>query len=198
VAAALYYERSLDGPQNALIYDFGGGTLDIAIMRLGDPRRRKVYASGGIDIAGSDFDRAIIQKRLLAHFGLEQVSHRPEILELVQAVPDWTVLPDLSTPKARHDLEQAIREGIAPVRLKTLQELIFNDLAFSFYNRVEAAKIALSSHGATIIALEEGDIDLWELYTRFQFERDILEHRQQIERVLLETLAWRRGRSRRW
>ena len=38
---------------NVVIFDFGGGTLDIAVMRLGDPKR-EVYASGGVDIAGSD------------------------------------------------------------------------------------------------------------------------------------------------
>ena len=56
VAAALFYERSLNEPQNVLIFDFGGGTLDIAIMRLGEPAARQVYANGGVDIAGSDFD----------------------------------------------------------------------------------------------------------------------------------------------
>ena len=36
IAAALYYEQKITQPQNVLIFDFGGGTLDIAIMRLGD------------------------------------------------------------------------------------------------------------------------------------------------------------------
>ena len=36
IAAALYYEQTITQPQNVLIFDFGGGTLDIAIMRLGD------------------------------------------------------------------------------------------------------------------------------------------------------------------
>src|SRR5688500_5444495 len=58
IAAALDYEQSISKPQNVLIFDFGGGTLDIAIMRLGDRHRRKVFANGGVDIAGSDFDRA--------------------------------------------------------------------------------------------------------------------------------------------
>jgi hypothetical chaperone protein len=189
VAAALYYEKSLEQPQNALIFDFGGGTLDIAIMRLGDPHRRHVYASGGIDIAGSDFDRTIIQQRLLPLFGLEQAGNRPEILELIQALPEWAILPELSTPMARNHLEQAIREGIAPARLKMLQSLIFNDLAFSFYNQVESAKITLSSQGAAVIALKDQDIDLWELYTRLQFEKDIRHYWVQIEQTLLATLA---------
>jgi hypothetical chaperone protein len=189
VAAALYYEKSLARPQTTLIFDFGGGTLDIAILRLGDPGHRRVYATGGIDIAGSDFDRAIMQKRLLGHFGHGQVRYQPDILELIQAVPDWLALPELSTPQNRQNLEGAIREGIAPARLKTLQALIFNDLAFSFYNQVEASKIALSSQGAVVIELKDRDIDLWELYTRAQFEMDIREHSEQIEKVLLDTLA---------
>lgn len=188
VAAALFYERSIHKPQNVLIFDFGGGTLDIAILRLGDQRRREVYASGGIGIAGSDFDQAIIHQRLLPHFGLEQVAHSPDLLELVRAVPDWSALPELSTPLIRNTLEQAIQQGIAPVRLKTLLALIFNNLAFSFYNAVEAGKIALSNQGATVIGLREQGIDLWELYTRAQFEQDIHEQQEQIEQALLDTV----------
>jgi molecular chaperone DnaK (HSP70) len=157
-------------------------------MRLGDPRHRVVYASGGIGIAGSDFDQVIIKERLLSHFGLEQVGHSPELLELVRAVPDWSALPELSTPLIRNKLEQAIQKGIAPARLKTLQALIFNNLAFSFYNAVEASKITLSGQGATAITLQEHGIDLWELYTRSQFEEDIRELQTQIEQALLETV----------
>ncbi|MCJ7700784.1 MAG: Hsp70 family protein [Anaerolineales bacterium] len=189
VAAALFYERSLDHPQNVLVFDFGGGTLDIAIMRLGDPGRRLIYASGGIDIAGTDFDRAIIEKRLLPHFGQGQIAHMPKIQELIETVPDWIALPELSTPIIRNALDKAIQKGIAPVRLKTLSSLIFDDLAFSFYNQVESAKIALSSQGATVIQLKSENIDLWELYTRAQFEEDIHEHIQKIQKVLLDTVA---------
>ncbi len=194
-AAALYYEQSLPEPQNALIFDFGGGTLDLTIMRLGErgPKaqggERQIYANGGIGIAGSDFDRAIIQTRLLPHFGQGKITHHPEIHELIQAVAGWMALPDLSTPLVRGYLEQAVRERKAPVQMKALQALIFNDLAFSFYNAVEAAKIALSSQGATTIQLKEKDLNLWELYTRVQFEADIRDHYQQIENILLETVA---------
>lgn len=197
IAAALDYEQTLSKPQNIVIFDFGGGTLDIAVMRLGgsSPMRgqagaeRKVYASGGVDIAGSDFDRAIIEKRMLPHFGLGQIHHQPEILEMIQAVPDWMALPDLATPLNRNTLDKAIRAGMAPVRLKALQALIYNDLAFTFYNRVEAAKIALSEAGAAVISLDDKEIALWELYTRWQFEADILEYVARVEQVLLETLS---------
>jgi hypothetical chaperone protein len=189
VAAALDYEQSIGKPQNVVIFDFGGGTLDIAVMRLGGSHQRKVYASGGVDIAGSDFDRAIIEKRMLSHFGYGQVKHQPDILEMIHAIPDWMALPELGTPINRNILEKAIQAKIAPVRLKALQGLIYNDLAFTFYNRVEAGKIALSSNTATIISLEDKDISLWELYTRHQFETDIQHYLIDVEKVLLDTIA---------
>ena len=189
IAAALDYEQSITKPQNVVIFDFGGGTLDIAVMRLGDPHRRKVYASGGVDIAGSDFDRTIIEKRMLSHFGLGRVQYHPDILEMIQAIPDWMALPYLGTPINKNILEKAIRAGTAPIQVKALQGLIYNDLAFTFYNRVEAGKIALSNDGATIISMEDKDIALWELYTRHQFETDIQHYLVDVEEVLLETIA---------
>jgi len=189
IAAALYYEQSITKPENVVIFDFGGGTLDIAVMRLGGEKNRKVYASGGVDIAGSDFDRTIIEKRMLPHFGYGKVKHHPEIMQMVDAVPDWMALPEWGTPINKNILEKAIQAKVAPVRLKALEGLIYNDLAFTFYNRVEAGKIALSNEGATVISLEDKDIALWELYTRSQFESDIQHYLTDVEKVLLDTIA---------
>ena len=189
IAAALDYEQSITKPQNVVIFDFGGGTLDIAVMRLGDAKSRQVYASGGVDIAGSDFDRTIIEKRMLQHFGFGKVKHHPEIMQMIEAVPDWMALPEMGTPINKNILDKAIQAKVAPVRLKALEHLIYNDLAFTFYNRVEAGKIALSNDGATVISLEDKDISLWELYTRSQFESDIQHYLVDVEKVLLDTIA---------
>jgi len=188
IAAAIYYEKSLEKPQNVLIFDFGGGTLDITIMRLGDPKFRKVYASNGIGIAGADFDRRIIQKRMLPFFGEGKTKKDPEIESLLEAVSDWQVLPELSTPQIKSKIETEIRRGNAPVQMQSLESLIFNDLAFSFYNKVEGAKIQLSTQGTTCIELQEKGMDIWELYTRYQFELDISNFVSQIEAVLLDTV----------
>jgi hypothetical chaperone protein len=188
VAAALYYELSLAKPANVLIFDFGGGTLDITIMRLGDPHHRQIFASKGIGVAGSDFDRAIITKRMLPHFGKGFIQHEPEILKLINTIPDWSAPPELSTPIACAELDCYLqRAGTGQV--ESIGSVIFNDLAFSFYNMVEATKIALSDHGAAVARMKEKGMDIWELYTRAQFEKDIREHHQQIEKVLLDALS---------
>jgi hypothetical chaperone protein len=189
VAAALFYETSLDQPRNVLIFDFGGGTLDMTILRLGDPLDRRIFATSGIGVAGSDFDRAIIQKRLLPHFGQGQPGLDPEITDLIQAVADWVSLPELSTPRVQVSLERAVVRSVAPARMKALESLIFNDLAFSFYNRVEESKITLSDQGAAVIRLKDKNLDLWELYTRYQFEKDIQEYWERIYQVLMDMVA---------
>src|SRR6185369_5270777 len=112
-----------------------------------------------------------------------------EIMDMIHAIPDWMALPELGTPINKNILEKAIRAGISTVEMKALQGLIYNDLAFTFYNRVEAGKITLSNEGATIISLEDKDIALWELYTRHQFETDIQHYLIDVEKVLLDTIA---------
>ena len=116
------------------------------------------------------------------------MQHDPEILNLIHTIPDWAALPELSTPRAKADLERAIHANQAPVKLKALESLIFNDLAFSFYNMIESTKINLSDTGVTIARMKEKNLDIWELYTRSQFEKDIQEHREQIQNVLMDTV----------
>jgi hypothetical chaperone protein len=110
-------------------------------------------------------------------------------MDMIHAIPDWMALPELGTPINKNILEKAIQAGISPIQMKALQGLIYNDLAFTFYNRVEAGKIALSNEGATIISLEDKDIALWELYTRHQLETDIYSYLVDVEKVLLDTIA---------
>jgi hypothetical chaperone protein len=189
VAAALFYELTLTRPETALIFDFGGGTLDITIMRLGDPRNRHIYASGGIGIAGADFDRAIIEKRLLGHFGRGAANDDMDIERLINAVAEWQELPQLSTPTIKGQLARAITKSPHPTRLKALEALIFNDLVDQFFNHVETAKMALSDQGTAVIAMEAEDLHLWELLTRLQFEDDIAGDYRLIEATLMDTLA---------
>ncbi|MBN1221069.1 MAG: Hsp70 family protein [Anaerolineae bacterium] len=189
MAAALFYETSLDRPQNVLIFDFGGGTLDLTVVRLGDPAQRTVFATGGIGLAGSNFDRTIIQKRLAKHFGQGTVDDNPEVNGLINAIAEWQSLPALSTPRVQTMIQDAAKTSRTPTRFKALEALIYNNLAFSLYNKVEAAKMALSQQGTSVIRMVEEDVNIWELYTRFQFEQDIQEHRRRIETCLLDTVA---------
>ncbi len=69
IAAAYFYETTIDRPENVLIFDFGGGTLDITVARLGDPHDRRILATGGVPVAGDVFDQKLVRGLLPRHFG---------------------------------------------------------------------------------------------------------------------------------
>src|SRR5947209_1681034 len=75
IAAALRYEESLDRDEVVVVGDFGAGTSDFTLMRLGPSRRHAldrhddVIASSGVYVGGDRFDAAIVEHRLLPLFG---------------------------------------------------------------------------------------------------------------------------------
>lgn len=67
-AAAMAYglEKKIDGEHYVLIYDLGGGTFDISILRIEDGIFEVVSTSGNTHLGGEDFDN-----RLVNHFVTE-------------------------------------------------------------------------------------------------------------------------------
>ena len=68
VAAAYTYEATLDHEELILIGDFGGGTSDFSLLRVGPDVRRRgrgpkdLLGNSGVGLAGDAFDARIIRK----------------------------------------------------------------------------------------------------------------------------------------
>lgn len=82
---ALYYhyylgDLSLDKEQNVLIYDFGGGTSDVAIIKTSGSNHPKAVATSGVsNLGGRNFDEniaALWEKKLLGETGKTELSKR--------------------------------------------------------------------------------------------------------------------------
>lgn len=190
IAAALSYERSVQRPQNILVFDFGGGTLDLTVMRIGG-KAREVLATGGINIAGDVFDREIIRYRLLDHFGRgTNIGERglPFPAHLTEALTNWQEIPTLSAPKTLRLLGEAQRTGNRPARVRALESLVVNNYGFAMFDAVEQAKRELSEAYSAVIRLQAKDIDLWQLLTRAQFEAIIAGHRRAIAARVQDTV----------
>jgi hypothetical chaperone protein len=190
VAAALSYERTLEDPQCILVFDFGGGTLDLTVVRLGGGGR-EVLATGGIDIAGDTFDQEIIRYRLLDHFGrTTTIGERglPFPAHLPEALTHWQEIPALSTPETLHLLDEAQRTGSHPSRVRALESLVVNHYGFALFDSVEQAKRQLSESYSAVVRLQARDIDLWQLLTRAQFEVIIGGHRREIAARVQDTV----------
>ena len=191
VAAALHYELTVEKPQNVVIFDFGGGTLDITVMRIGEPGQRRVFASGGVDIAGDAFDQRIIQALLLDHFGRGSTwgdDGAPFPSQYTDGLVHWQTIPELNRPETLHFLQLAQISGSHPARVRALESLLANNHAARLIDEVERAKIALSSARFATIRLDGEDINVWQPLTRSQFEALITEATRRIETCLLDTV----------
>ena len=191
VAAALHYELTAGEPQNVVIFDFGGGTLDITVMRIGEPGRRQVFATGGVGIAGDVFDQRIIEGLLLDHFGRgstwgEDAAPFPN--QYTDALVNWQTIPELSRPETLRFLELAQISSSHPAQMRALKSLLVNNYAIRLIDEVERAKIALSAAHFAAIRLAGDDIDVWQPITRSQFEALIADATRRVEACLLDTL----------
>ncbi|MBN1888433.1 MAG: Hsp70 family protein [Thermoflexales bacterium] len=190
VAAALEYGSRISRAENVLVFDFGGGTLDITVIRIGDKEAR-VFSTGGIDVAGSNFDSAIVGAKLLAHFAYGThygQDKRPFPRDIVEQMCDWQTLAALGTLEMKGFFDRVGATSDHPARVENLESLIFNEYGYSLYSQVEQAKIRLSNEYAAAIELQGEGISVWQMLTRAQFEAIITDYRRQVEDCLLETV----------
>ncbi|MSR37256.1 MAG: Fe-S protein assembly chaperone HscA [Planctomycetes bacterium] len=101
-AASLAY--GIDGSKNGtvLVYDLGGGTFDVSILRIDDGVFRVLATVGDTHLGGDDFDR-LLGDRILAAIGAD--ARNPYVLQAVRAAAE-SLKCELSTkPNANLQLD---------------------------------------------------------------------------------------------
>jgi hypothetical chaperone protein len=182
VAAAYHYEQALDHDELVLIGDFGGGTSDFCLLRVGPGVRHardgaaQVLGTSGVALAGDAFDGRVVRNLVAPHLGLG--SHFRSIFGRVLPVPIWIYrhlerwhhLSQLRTPGTLHLLHELKKEAVEPGTLEGLLHLVDHDLGFPLYGAVESAKLALSQAELARFAFQDGPIDIEEPLARVDFE----------------------------
>ncbi len=194
VAAAYAYHVEARQRQTALVFDFGGGTLDFTVVRLGGSEPQEVIATQGILLGGDDIDKRIV-RTLERYFGAG-TTFRPGLGEQVLPFPkyityhilDWQTLLELAEPEHALIIDNAQRTGSNPTRIRALQSLINNNLGFSLRNEAERLKISLSERMADLFVFKAPHIRINESYTRQRLENQIRYTQQQINQGLDELL----------
>ncbi|WP_051326334.1 Hsp70 family protein [Glycomyces tenuis] len=126
VAAAHYYTTRLAHPidpgQALAVFDFGGGTLDIAVVERRRDGSFGVLADGGLsDLGGLDIDAALV-----AHIG-ETVSQRdPELWKRLEQPATANELRDRRAlwNDVRGAKEMLSRTSVAPVAVPDLEQAL--------------------------------------------------------------------------
>jgi hypothetical chaperone protein len=130
VAAAYAYESTLDHDELILIGDFGGGTSDFSLLRVGPQVRRRgrtpedLLGNSGVGLAGDTFDARIIRKLVSPALGSN--SEARSLGKLLPAVPAWIYanlerwhyLSFLRTNNVREILKSAKSRALEPERLQ--------------------------------------------------------------------------------
>jgi hypothetical chaperone protein len=173
-AAALSYASTARGAQHVLVFDFGGGTLDVTIMRIDESGQRDVLATEGVPIGGDLMDRRIMMGKLLPHFGAgATIGPRrlpfPAIIH--EHMVEWQSIVELNQPRYLQTIEDGIRVSDKPAELSALRTLVRENYGLPLYEEVERAKVRLSESRATTIGMHVPGIEFEDTIERWDFER---------------------------
>ncbi|GAK56144.1 molecular chaperone-like protein [Candidatus Vecturithrix granuli] len=192
VAAAFNYALTARQAENILIFDFGGGTFDVTVVRV-EHGASDVLGLGGVPVGGSDFDRAIMHEKITPLFGRGMevdglpVSNGPYI-ELL----NWQSIMQLN--RDRHFLkilDDWIYYADDPRPFTSLRRLIKENHGFAIFREIERAKKALSAAPQATVTYkvpevfeEEGEILIDQPITRQEFQELLINFSEKVFRAI--------------
>ncbi|HOX17552.1 MAG TPA: Hsp70 family protein [Spirochaetales bacterium] len=144
-----------------LVFDFGGGTLDVTVARMGTDSIEPL-ANAGIDLGGYLLDEDLSRARVIRHFGSEGKirTMKGSWLDMpswfTKQVASFHALPLADLARTRMSIREVLAE-VRPIdkpKLRGLLDFIDRNLGFRLFERIDEAKIRLSSEDAAEIAFE--------------------------------------------
>jgi hypothetical chaperone protein len=192
VGAAARYAARLDHDELLVVADFGGGTTDFTLIRVG-PGRGEVLATGGIGVSGDAFDARVIDALVAPALGRgtryrdELGGEAPVPAWLYGHLRRWHYLSFLKQESTLRLLDRVAHGALEPAKFAQLIRVVEEDLGLVLHRSVEGTKVRLSNRDDDRLALEEIGLDL--PITRQGFEGWIGDDLEAIERVLDDVLA---------
>lgn len=200
IAAAYYYESGLSRDETVLVADFGGGTSDFCLIRLGPGRARlnrpedAIIGTSGVGIAGDAFDRRIVQYGIAEHFGKNTTfpsgdKTLPMPAWIYGKLERWHHIGFLNAPhtmRLLRDLEHKVEH---PDQIGQLLALIEYNLGYHLYRAVEQAKVGLSQADAVEFSFIHDPISMGRRITRAEFNGWIAPELASIESCVEGLLA---------
>jgi hypothetical chaperone protein len=201
VAAAYAYEATLDRDELILIGDFGGGTSDFSLLRVGPGVRKRgrrsddLLGNTGVGLAGDAFDARIVRKLVSPALGSN--SEARSLNKILPAVPAWIYshlehwhhLSFLRTNNVREILKSAHIRALEPEKIEALIAIIEGDLGYQLHQSVQKAKFELSQQERAEFTFRDGrvgasTIELRIPISRSDFEKWIVDDIATIEHSL--------------
>ncbi|HSN15012.1 MAG TPA: Hsp70 family protein [Anaeromyxobacteraceae bacterium] len=200
VAAARAFGAAATRDELALIGDFGGGTSDFTVLRVGARalEREDVLAVGGVAVAGDALDASLMRARVARHFGAEVQYRAPfgnNVLRMPQGIVQHLCSPAHLSILQRRDVASFLadvrRWSLSDEdrrRMDQLTTLVEETQGFHLFEAIERGKRALSSATRARIEFSHLDIEVREPITRAGMEEASRREVDAILRCLDETV----------
>ncbi len=152
-AAALFYAHTQNIDGRVLVYDLGGGTLDITILEIEDDRIDILLSEGARHLGGSDFDESLIEiisDRYRSQSGKELILNERQRKRLLSKCEDTKKM--LSKLNVVSETVGNERDGLAKIELS---REVFEDAI----KRLLTRTVMLVEQALDHLALLPQDID---------------------------------------
>lgn len=192
VGAAYHYESTLDHDELILIGDFGGGTSDFSLLRVGPTVRRHgrtgndLLGNEGVGLAGDAFDAKIIRHLVSPALGAGTLLRSGNKLLPVPSwvylkLERWHHLSFLRSQETLNMLRSVRAQAEEREKIDALLYLVQHDLGFQLHRAVQRVKTTLSHAERSVFRFSDGDLELEEEVRRTEFEDWIAEELAAIE-----------------
>ncbi len=170
VGGAYLYHQTRTERENVLVFDFGGGTLDMTIMEVGGVQSPVTIASHGVILGGDDLTANLMQK-LLRFFGQEALlpDGLPVPAYIFEMLFNWKNIVELSKPEHANIINEAVR-GSDPIAAKRLKKLVEEKHGFRLFQLLDSIKINLSTDYYARFDFFEADLKIKDHFLRTHFE----------------------------
>ena len=158
-AAALVYEAAQHQGKRILVYDLGGGTFDVSVVRIEQGVVEVISSHGNNHLGGDDFDHKIVE-HVLEHLKLKHgvdVADWPQAMARILRSAEDAKKQLSDHPYARIAEEYLAEHGGQPVNLDLeLSREEYEDMIAPFIEEtLGAIHIALESAGLTSSQVDE-------------------------------------------
>lgn len=170
IGAALEYGVKSTEQELILVFDFGGGTLDVSVVSY---PANKVYSTVGLPIGGDHLNSILFDKYIAPYFGKNNTygdKNLPIPRHIFYYLKDWFKITLLKNDGFFESLESFSYKSSNPQAIVALESLIKNNLGFSVYEEIERVKKRISTSNVDKYKYSNQDIDIHELITRSNFE----------------------------
>jgi hypothetical chaperone protein len=173
VGAAYFYESTLDHDERIVIADFGGGTSDFSLLKVG--RKRRILSTVGLAMAGDSFDAKIVRHVVSPMLGLgSEYRSLGKMLPMPSSVylklEKWHHLSFLKNQETLRMLRSLEVQAEEPSKIEALINLVENDAGYSLHRSVQRTKVELSSRQRSEFAYEDPCVSIRQVVERGDFE----------------------------